>query len=81
MSLLWGTVVAVLVIIWVITVADVVRRRMGFVRAVTWLVVVAVVPVVGAAVYWATRKPSPADLQRTVDAQAELRRNSPYDPT
>lgn len=81
MSLLWGTVVAVFVIIWIITVVDVVHRRVALAPAAAWLVFVAVLPVIGAAVYWGTRKTSPEDLQRTVDARRELRRNSPYDPT
>ena len=81
MSLLWSMVAAVLVIIWIITVVDIVRRRVALVPAVAWLVVVAIVPVIGAAVYWGTRKASPEDLQRTVDARRDLHRNSPYDPT
>jgi hypothetical protein len=81
MTVFWAVVGLVLVIIWIITVVDIVHRRAGLAPMAAWIMFVLIVPVIGAAVYWGTRKTTPEDLQRSADTQRELRRNSPYDPT
>ena len=81
MTVLWATVGLVLVIIWVITVVDIVRRRTALAPMAAWIMFVLILPVIGAAVYWATRKSTPEDVQRSFDAQRELRQNSPFDRT
>jgi hypothetical protein len=81
MDFIWWAIGAALVAIWVITIADIVRRRMGAGRTSAWLLVVVLLPFVGAVLYWALRQSTPGDIEQQVGAQAEMRRNSPFDRT
>ena len=45
MSLLWGTI------------ADLVRRHLGTKRTVAWLLIVLILPLLGAGLYWVLRGP------------------------
>jgi uncharacterized membrane protein YhaH (DUF805 family) len=81
MSLVWASIIVALFIIWVLTIGDIIRRRLDAKTTAAWLCLVVLVPFVGAAVYWFARKPTPGELQQTVDAQRELREHSPYDRT
>jgi len=73
MSLLWGTVALIVVIVWAITIYDIIRRHLGAKHTVGWVLLVIVLPFVGALIYWALRKPTPDELQHTLDAQVGMR--------
>jgi hypothetical protein len=81
MSIVWGSLVAVLIIVWVITIGDIIRRSLSGRQTVAWLLLVVLVPFLGAILYWALKKPTPDEVQRSADAQRDLREHSPYDPT
>ena len=55
MSLLWGAIAVVAAIVWLVTISDLVRRHLGTSRTVAWLLIVLIVPLLGAALYWALR--------------------------
>jgi hypothetical protein len=74
MNLIWGTIGLLLVIVWVITIYDIFRRRLGTGPTVAWLVAVLVLPFLGALLYWALRKPTPEEVDRAVSGEAEIRR-------
>jgi membrane associated rhomboid family serine protease len=64
MSVLLGGLAVLLVVIWLVTIGDLVRRRLGTQRTIAWLLIVVIVPYAGAAVYWfcASRRTPPAAL-------------------
>jgi len=72
-SLLWGTIAVALLIVWVISIVDIVRRHLGAKRTAAWILIVVILPVVGSLVYWAMRRPSAEEVQRTADAQRDRR--------
>jgi uncharacterized membrane protein YhaH (DUF805 family) len=73
MTFLWIVCASLLLIVWVLTAIDIRRRRLGAGKAVGWLLVALLVPFLGAAVYWALRKPDDDDRERAAAAQASLR--------
>ena len=77
MSILWGTLIALLVIVWVITVADIVRRHLGPSRTAAWILIVVLLPFAGTILYLVLRKPTPDEIQRQVDAQNAMRGRDP----
>jgi cbb3-type cytochrome oxidase subunit 3 len=76
MSLLWGTIVFLAAIVWAITIYDILRRHLGGKKTVLWLLLVIVLPFIGALIYWALRKPEPEELQQTVVAERALREDA-----
>jgi len=73
MTLLWIILASLLLVVWVLTAIDIVRRRLSVWKAVAWLVIALIIPFIGAAIYWALRKPDDADRERAAAAQASLR--------
>jgi hypothetical protein len=84
MSIIWATIGVALVIVWVITVVDIVRRHLGAKQTSAWLLIVVLLPFVGALAYWVLRKPEPGDaaLAAAVDSdRREQARRRPFDST
>jgi Phospholipase_D-nuclease N-terminal len=84
MSIIWVTIAVALVIIWGITVVDIIRRHLGAKRTSAWLLIVLLLPFVGAFAYWLLRKPEPGDAARVAAAQRDRReqaRRRPFDST
>ena len=73
MELIWGTIGIVLVIVWVITVVDIVRRHLGAKQTAAWLLIVILLPFVGAVAYWVMRKPTAEEVERQAQAGSALR--------
>jgi membrane associated rhomboid family serine protease len=57
MSVLWGVLIVVVAVVWLVTVADLVRRHLGTKRTVAWLLIVLILPLLGSALYWVLRGP------------------------
>jgi type IV secretory pathway VirB2 component (pilin) len=57
MRVLLGGLAVLLAVIWLVTIGDLVRRRLGTQRTIGWLLIVVIVPYAGAAVYRVLRKP------------------------
>jgi hypothetical protein len=72
-SLLWGTIALALLIVWVISIVDIVRRHLGAKRTAAWILIVVILPVVGSIVYWAMRRPSADEVQRQYEATSDIR--------
>jgi uncharacterized PurR-regulated membrane protein YhhQ (DUF165 family) len=79
-SLLWGTIALALLIIWGISIADIVRRHLGAKRTTAWILIVVILPVVGSLVYWAMRRPSQEEIQHQADAARDRRRETGQRP-
>jgi len=73
MSVIWSVIGIALVIIWVLTSVDIVRRHMGAKRTSAWLLIVVLLPFVGAIVYWVMRKPDPGDAEHAAAAERDRR--------
>jgi hypothetical protein len=73
MSIIWVTIGVALVIVWVITVVDIVRRHLGAKQTSAWLLIVVLLPFVGAVAYWVMRKPEPGDAERASAAARDRR--------
>jgi hypothetical protein len=73
MSLLWGTIGILVLIVWAITIYDIFRRHLGGKQTTLWLVLVIILPFIGSLIYWATRKETPEDIEDYVAADAALR--------
>jgi len=72
-SLFWTLIAILVAVIWVITLIDLFRRRLGAGPTIGWLVLVIVLPFVGALIYWIVRKPSTEEVQHYVDVEREIR--------
>jgi hypothetical protein len=73
MSIIWVTIGVALVIVWGITVFDIIRRHLGAKQTSAWLLIVVLLPFVGALAYWVLRKPEPGDAARAAAAQRDSR--------
>ncbi|HEX4718520.1 MAG TPA: PLD nuclease N-terminal domain-containing protein [Thermoleophilaceae bacterium] len=74
MSLFWTLIVICVVIIWVITLIDLFRRHLGAGPTAGWLIIVILLPFVGAVAYWIVRKPSSEEVQHSMQVQADIQR-------
>jgi uncharacterized membrane protein YhaH (DUF805 family) len=63
MTVLWTTIGILIVIIAVITIVDIVRRRQSAGKMVAWILLVVVLPFLGALLYWALRKPTAQEVE------------------
>ncbi len=84
MSIIWFVIAATLLVVWVITIVDIIRRHLGGKRTVAWLLLVLILPFIGAIVYWATRKPEPGEAEYFAGADAQRRyeaQQRPFDST
>jgi ABC-type methionine transport system permease subunit len=73
MSLLWGTIGILVLIVWAITIYDIIRRHLGGKQTALWLLLVIILPFIGALIYCATRKETPDDVEAYVAADSALR--------
>jgi hypothetical protein len=84
MTLLEITIGIPVLIIDVVTAVDIIRRHLGAARTAGWLLIVLILPLIGAVLYWALRKSSPAEVQVQHDAELavmEERRRRPVGGT
>ncbi len=67
--MLLATLIAIpLLLIWVLTVVDILRRHdLSAARKVLWALLVLLVPVVGVIVYFVARPPQPTDRAASLD--------------
>jgi hypothetical protein len=76
MRMIWGVLgglaLVVLLVVWAITVSDIVRRHLGRGPTAAWLLIVILLPFLGSLLYWALRKPSEAEIQAQADAEVAL---------
>jgi phospholipase D-like protein len=73
MTLIWGTIAVLVVIVWAITVYDIFRQHLGGKSTTLWILLTIFLPFIGAIIYWSVRKPRPEDIDRSLEADAALR--------
>ena len=72
MSILWGLIGFLLVIVVIITVVDIIRHRRGR-QLAAWLLIVIIVPFAGAILYWVLRKPTAQEVENARITGGEVR--------
>jgi len=73
MSFFWGVIAVALLIVWALSLYDIVRRHLGAKRTAAWILIVVILPVVGSIFYWVMRKPEPGDAQHKYEADRSRR--------
>jgi len=73
MGFLWAVLAVLLLIVWVLSIYDIVRRHLGAKRTAAWILIVVILPVVGSIFYWWMRKPEPEDAQHKYEADRSRR--------
>jgi hypothetical protein len=76
MSVLWIIVGCLAVLAWVLTIADIFRRRYPGPTAAGWIALVVILPFVGSAIYWFTRKPTTDEAEQQYLAEADRRHSA-----
>jgi hypothetical protein len=73
MTILWTTIGLLVVIIAAITIVDIVRRRQSTGKMAAWILLVVILPFLGALLYWALRKPTPEEVENARITGGEVR--------
>lgn len=73
MSLFWTLIAICVGIIWIITLIDLFRRHLGAGPTAAWLILVIVLPFVGALIYWIVRKPSTEEVEHSMEVHRDMR--------
>jgi type VI protein secretion system component VasK len=81
MGILWGLIVILLACVAIVTIYDVVHRRPGAGTMAAWIVLVLLLPVVGALAYWLLRRPTASEVDRATDAQRDAARRPAAAPS
>jgi hypothetical protein len=79
-----GLLGLILLVIWVLTIVDIVRSHLGAAKTSAWILIVVILPFVGALLYWVMRKPTADEVQRQVDNERAMRDSAhhrPFDST
>jgi uncharacterized integral membrane protein len=80
-----GLLGLILLVIWVVTIVDIVRSHLGTAKTAAWILIVVILPFVGALLYWfVLRQPSEGEVQRQIDNERAMResaRHAPFDST
>jgi hypothetical protein len=79
-----GVLGVILLVVVVITLADIFRRHMGAGPSAGWAIIVLLLPFIGSAVYWARREPSRDEVEYQAESERAMResaRRRPFDST
>jgi hypothetical protein len=72
---LLGIIVGIMLLaVVVLTIVDIVKRHLSTGAAIGWIVLVLILPFVGAVIYWVVRKPDETDPEQLYRLEAEQRR-------
>jgi hypothetical protein len=80
-TFVWIAISILVLIIWAISVYDIVRRHLGAGRTAAWLLIVIILPFLGSLVYWAMRPATSDELDAYAGADRELRDQARRHPT
>jgi hypothetical protein len=84
MTVMWTILGSLLLIVWVLSVADIFRRHYSAGTTVGYLALVVILPFVGTMIYWAVRKPTAAEIEGAYRAEVDVQRSAasrPFDST
>jgi amino acid transporter len=73
MGFLWFVLMAAVVVVWAITIVDIVRRHYSGWTTAGWIALIVVLPFIGSLIYWLWRKPTEDEVEYQAEAEAALR--------
>jgi type VI protein secretion system component VasK len=73
-SLFWTLIGICVAIIWVITLIDLFRRHLGAGPTAGWLIIVILLPFIGAVAYWIVRRPSSDEVEQSMQVRRDIQR-------
>jgi len=73
MTFVWAILGFLLLVVWVITIVDIFRSHLDGKHTAAWLLIVVLLPFVGALGYWVMRKPSGDEVQQAALAEQSQR--------
>jgi hypothetical protein len=77
MGILWSILGFIALIIWIITIVDVVRQHLPAGKAAAWILLVLILPFIGAIIYWVLRKPTQDEAEAAYTAERSVREGGP----
>ena len=77
MTFLWIALASVAVLLWVLTIADIVRSHRSGWPMIGWIAFVFVLPIIGATIYWISAGRTASDPELQAMAEADIRRTGP----
>jgi hypothetical protein len=84
MSGLWqvlgGVLGVAILVIWGITIWEIVRSHLGAGKTAAWLLIVILLPIVGSALYWVLRKPEADEVERQFENELAMREARAHRP-
>jgi uncharacterized protein (DUF58 family) len=80
MTAMWGIIAVLLLIVWGLTIVDIVRRHLGTRRTAAWLLIVVLLPFLGTLLYLVLREPSPAEAEREAQIDDHLEHDAARPP-
>ncbi len=63
----------VLAVVWVLTIVDIIRRHYSAGKTIAWIVIILVLPFLGAIIYWVMRKPTAAEVEAAYLSETDFR--------
>ncbi|HEX6023344.1 MAG TPA: PLDc N-terminal domain-containing protein [Solirubrobacter sp.] len=76
MTFIWIVSACVLAVVWVLTIVDIVRHRYSTGATIGWLVLILLLPFIGAIIYWLVRKPTAQEVEQAYLAETDFRRGA-----
>jgi hypothetical protein len=73
----WVFILVPIIVVWVLGIADIIRRPLSGAATAGWLLLVIVLPIIGTVIYFLTRKPTEAEIVRAQEAAADQRTDWP----
>jgi hypothetical protein len=76
-AFVWVFILVPLLIVYALGIVDIARRDMPRSSKAAWILIVLLLPVVGTLTYFVMRKPTEAEVRRSMQARAERRQERP----
>lgn len=79
-----GVIGIALLVVWALTIWDVVGRKLGRGKTAAWLVIVLLLPFIGSVLYWVLREPTAEEVEQRLASDRALRESEargPFDST
>ena len=77
MTVFWGVLVVLAAFLWIVTLFDLFRRHLSTGTTVAWVLIVLILPFIGAIAYWAMRKPPEDEVERALATERDIHSGSP----
>ncbi|HEY1273523.1 MAG TPA: PLDc N-terminal domain-containing protein [Thermoleophilaceae bacterium] len=73
----WIFILIPVIVVWVLGIADIIRRPLSGAATAGWLALVIILPIIGTIIYFLTRKPTEQEILEAQEAAADQRRDRP----